>query len=51
MYLYNSEYDNITAYIDTSDSTEIVGTFDLTGADMDTYSICVEDLLVPLNAV
>jgi len=45
MYLYNSEYDNITAYIDTSDSTKIVGTFDLTGADIDTYSICVEDII------
>lgn len=43
MYLFNSEYDNITAVIDDIDSTEVVGTFDLTGVEIDTYKICVED--------
>jgi len=43
MYLFNSEYNNITAVIDDIDSTQVVGTFDLTGADIDTYKICIED--------
>lgn len=43
MYLYNAYYENITGYIDTTESTEVVGTFDLTDADIDTYKICVED--------
>ena len=43
MYLYNSAYTNITADIGTPTSTKVKGTFDLDGADIDTYKICVED--------
>jgi hypothetical protein len=43
MYLYSSGHDNITAVIDDTESTKVKGTFDLTGADIDTYEICVAD--------
>ena len=43
LYLYNSEYDNITADIDDTTSTKVIGTFDLTDATIDSYDICVED--------
>jgi hypothetical protein len=43
LYLYNSEYDNITADIDDTTLTKVIGTFDLTDATIDSYDICVED--------
>jgi hypothetical protein len=43
VYLYNEDYDNITASIDDIDSDEITGTFDLTDADEATYDVCVMD--------
>jgi hypothetical protein len=43
LYLYNSEYDNITADIDDTTSTKVIGRFDLTDASIDSYDICVED--------
>jgi len=43
VYLYNEDYDNITASIDDTDSDEITGTFDLTDADEATYDVCVLD--------
>ena len=43
MYLYNEEYDNITADITSQTSTKIIGTFDLDNAELDNYEICVED--------
>jgi hypothetical protein len=43
VYLYNSDYDNITADIDEVDSKKITGTFDLSGTDEDKYKVCVED--------
>lgn len=43
MYLYNSEYDNITADIDDTTSTKVIGKFDLTDVEIDDYKICVED--------
>ena len=43
LYLYNSEYDNITADIDDTTATKVIGTFDLTDATIDSYDICVED--------
>ena len=43
LYLYNSEYDNITADIDDTTSTKVIGRFDLTDATIDSYDICVKD--------
>lgn len=43
LFLYNEDYDNITATLDELDSDEITGTFDLTGAEEDTYDVCVVD--------
>ena len=43
MYLYNVDYDNITADIISQTSTKVIGTFDLYDADIDNYDICVED--------
>jgi len=43
MYLYNRDYDNITADITSHTSTKIIGTFDLGNTDIDHYDICVED--------
>ena len=45
VYLYNPDYDNITADdVDVASSTKITGTFDLDGADEDTYDVCIEDI-------
>ena len=41
LYLYNPDYDNITADLDNPTSTKLTGTFDLTGTDEDTYDVCV----------
>lgn len=43
VYLYNNDYDNITADIDEADSDKITGTFDLSGTDEDKYKVCAED--------
>ena len=43
MYLYNRDYDNITADITSHSSTKVIGTFDLGNTDIDHYDICVED--------
>jgi hypothetical protein len=43
VYLYNTDYHNITADIDDVDSDKITGTFDLSGTDEDKYKVCVED--------
>jgi hypothetical protein len=43
MYLYNRDYDNITADITSHTSTKVIGTFDLGNTDIDHYAICVED--------
>jgi hypothetical protein len=43
MYLYNRDYDNITAVITSHSSTKVIGTFDLGNTDIDHYDICVED--------
>jgi hypothetical protein len=43
LYLYNEDYDNITADLDIVNSDKITGTFDLTGTDEGTYDVCVED--------
>lgn len=43
VYLYNEDYDNITASIDDIDSDEITGIFDLTDATEATYDVCVLD--------
>ncbi len=43
LYLYNSENDNITADIDDTTSTKVIGTFDLTDVTIDSYKICVKD--------
>jgi len=45
MYLYNRDYDNITAVITSHTSTKVIGTFDLGNTDIDRYDICVEDSL------
>lgn len=44
VFLYNNDYDNITA-IDVVgiSATKVEGTFDLTDADVDTYDVCVVD--------
>jgi hypothetical protein len=43
LYLYNEDYDNITADLDDINSDEITGTFDLSDTEEDTYDVCVED--------
>lgn len=43
MYLYNENYDNITADITSQTSTKVIGTLDLDNAEIDTYEVCVED--------
>lgn len=43
MYLYNRDYDNITAAITSHTSTRVIGKFDLGNTDIDNYDICVED--------
>lgn len=43
VYLYNSDYDNVTATIDDVDSTEVTGEFNLDDIDEDTYKVCVLD--------
>lgn len=43
LYLYNKDYDNITATLDDVTSKKVTGTFDLTDAEMDTYKVCVLD--------
>ena len=43
VFLYNGDYDNITADFDIDSSTKITGTFDLTDAEDDTYDVCVKD--------
>jgi len=43
LYLYNADYDNITADLDDVEDTKITGTFDLTDTDEDTYDVCVVD--------
>jgi PEGA domain/IPT/TIG domain len=43
MYLYSSGYSNISAVLNDVESTKVVGTFDLTDANIDTYKICVTD--------
>ena len=44
VYLYNADYDNITADdVDAASSTKVTGTFDLSDADEGTYEVCVED--------
>ena len=43
MYLYNADYDNITADITSQTSIKVKGTFDLDNTEIDYYDICVED--------
>jgi hypothetical protein len=43
MYLYNEDYDNITADITSQTSTRIIGTFDLDTTNPDSYDLCVVD--------
>jgi hypothetical protein len=44
VFLYNTDYDNITAdSVDVVSTTKITGTFDLSDADADTYDFCIED--------
>jgi hypothetical protein len=43
MYLYNEDYDNITADITSQTSTKIIGTLDLDNAEIASYDVCVED--------
>jgi hypothetical protein len=43
VFLFNKDYDNITADIDDVDSDKITGTFDLSDTDEDKYKVCVED--------
>ena len=44
MYLYNEDYDNITASnVDAVSATKVEGSFDLTGTDEDAYYVCVVD--------
>ena len=44
VFLFNKDYDNITADIDDVDSDKITGTFDLSDTDEDKYKVCAEDL-------
>jgi hypothetical protein len=44
VFLYNSDYDNITAVdVVVMSSTKVEGTFDLTDTEVDTYDVCVVD--------
>ncbi len=44
VFLYNSDYENITATnVVVMSSTKVEGTFDLTDTDVDTYDVCVVD--------
>jgi hypothetical protein len=43
LYLYNEDYDNITADITSQTSTKVIGTLDLDNAEIDSYDVCVED--------
>jgi hypothetical protein len=43
VYLYNSDYDNITASASDTSSTSVTGTFDLTDATEETYKVCTMD--------
>lgn len=44
MYLYNSDYSNITASgVSVISSTRVNGTFDLTSKSLDTYKVCLMD--------
>jgi hypothetical protein len=43
MYLYNADYDNITADITSQTSTKIMGVFDLDNTNADSYDLCVVD--------
>jgi hypothetical protein len=43
LYLYNEDYNNITADLDIINANKITGTFDLSGTDKGTYDVCVED--------
>jgi len=43
LYLFNSDYSNLTASLGTITATSVTGTFDLTSETPDTYQICVKD--------
>jgi hypothetical protein len=43
LYLYNEDYDNVTADLNIINANKITGTFDLSGTDKGTYDVCVED--------
>jgi len=43
MYLYNQDYDNITAVISSQTSTKVTGVLDFDNAEIDSYDICIED--------
>jgi hypothetical protein len=44
VFLYNNDYDNITAVdVVGMSATKVEGTFDLTDTDVDTYDVCVVD--------
>ncbi len=44
VFLYNSDYENITATdVVVMSSTKVEGTFDLTDTEVDTYDVCVVD--------
>jgi hypothetical protein len=44
LYLYNEDYDNITASnVDAVSSTKVTGSFDLTDEDEASYEVCVMD--------
>jgi hypothetical protein len=43
LYLFNSDYTNLTASLGTITATSVTGTFDLTSESPDTYQICVKD--------
>ncbi|WP_292369514.1 PEGA domain-containing protein [Methanoregula sp. UBA64] len=43
LYLFNSDYTNLTASLGTITATSVTGTFDLSTVSPDTYQICVKD--------
>lgn len=43
VYLYNEDYDNVSATLDDVSSTSITGSFDLTDIDEAAYKVCVLD--------
>ena len=43
MYLYNADYDNITADITSQTSIKIMGVFDLDNTNAGSYDVCVVD--------